>query len=71
MFIEKNFPVPQGNIKNGEYSQLFILMKQMDVGDSVLVGRSLPGIYIMAKRIGIKIKCLKTEDEKYRIWRVL
>ena len=65
--IEKNIPIPEFVAK----SEMTENMKAMEIGDSMVVSdKILNTLYIRAQRAGIKITVRKSEDGKFRFWRI-
>jgi len=68
MKIEKNIPIPE---KNTGPKELYPpLLKQMQIGDSILLTTSqYAGLNLAARKMGIKITS-RAVDNKRRVWRI-
>ena len=70
MQIEKGVPIPQVTARAGKNVQL---LRQMEVGDSVLFpnveSKKVMRFYRVAKNIGFKV-LLRKEGSGVRMWRV-
>lgn len=67
MKIEKNIPIPRKNTGPCKYPPL---LKQMEIGDSILVTTSqYAGVNLAAHKMGIKLTS-RAEDDKRRVWKI-
>ena len=68
MKIEKNIPIPA---KSTGPKELYPpLLKQMQIGDSILLTTSqYAGLNLAARKMGIKITS-RAVDNKRRVWRI-
>ncbi len=65
--IEHGIPAPTGR----NYGDVIEAIRSMKIGDSFLfpaIDRNTP--YASARRLGIKIKMRRVDDDNVRIWRV-
>jgi hypothetical protein len=66
--IEKGIPIPVSQIKGVSEA-----LRRTEIGDSFLISlKSRAGIYTIATRQKVKVKCAYDEKEptKIRVWRV-
>lgn len=68
--IEKNIPLEEKTKhKNESLKGMTAFLRTLEIGDSILIEKSIRGgIYQTARQAGVKIKA-KRENEKVRIWR--
>ena len=68
--IEKGVPMTApSRDRSGRWKDL---LRQMEVGDSVLLESQTQATSIRntAKRMGMQVRCQQQEDESFRAWRV-
>jgi hypothetical protein len=67
--IEKGTPVPSRNSHSGK---LMMALKQMEVGDSMIVPLKVRTfVYTQANRqLGFKLKYRRIDDSTGRLWRI-
>jgi len=64
--IEKNVPIPAP--RSAGFSGV---LRQMQIGDSVLLGKVKPGsIVSLAQQAGVKVTQRKQDDGAIRVWRI-
>ncbi len=68
--IEKGVPMTApSRDRSGRWKDL---LRQMEVGDSVLLESQTQATSIRntAKRMGMQVRCQQQEDESFRAWRI-
>jgi hypothetical protein len=68
--IEKGVPMTApSRDRSGRWKDL---LRQMEVGDSVLLESQTHATSIRntAKRMGMQVRCQQQEDESFRAWRI-
>lgn len=75
MIIEKDIPIPADfkiRVNGKKSDSVSSLLGLLNVGESVVFPRrKIDQVYIVAKRLGIKICLRKIDGVSVRLWRVL